>query len=252
MFDKKILLVRNDTTFMVNAIKKSLVDNHFIVAETSYSISDISAKKADANLAILYTDGDYVEHQDAIIYFKELCLDENMIVIIIGDNETFKFIHRFIPKEDIACEMTRPLDMDELLSKIYIVTDEEYIQMKRKCILVVDDDFTYLQMLREWLKEDFRVGVANSGAQAVAWLANNKADLILLDYDMPVIDGPKVMEMLKKESFSSGIPVMFLTGKNDKKSVTEVLALKPADYLLKSIDKEKLLDTLRNFFESRE
>ena len=237
---------------MVNAIKKSLVDNHFIVAETSYSISDISAKKADASLAILYTDGDYVEHQDAIIYFKELCLDENMIVIIIGDNETFKFIHRFIPKEDIACEMTRPLDMDELLSKIYIVTDEEYIQMKRKCILVVDDDFTYLQMLREWLKEDFRVGVANSGAQAVAWLANNKADLILLDYDMPVIDGPKVMEMLKKESFSSGIPVMFLTGKNDKKSVTEVLALKPADYLLKSIDKEKLLDTLRNFFESRE
>ena len=233
MFDKKILLVRNDTTFMVNAIKKSLVDNHFIVAETSYSISDISAKKADASLAILYTDGDYVEHQDAIIYFKELCLDENMIVIIIGDNETFKFIHRFIPKEDIACEMTRPLDMDELLSKIYIVTDEEYIQMKRKCILVVDDDFTYLQMLREWLKE-------------------NKADLILLDYDMPVIDGPKVMEMLKKESFSSGIPVMFLTGKNDKKSVTEVLALKPADYLLKSIDKEKLLDTLRNFFESRE
>lgn len=252
MFDKKILLVRNDTTFMVNAIKKSLVDNHFIVAETSYSISDISAKKADASLAILYTDGDYVEHQDAIIYFKELCLDENMIVIIIGDNETFKFIHRFIPKEDIACEMTRPLDMDELLSKIYIVTDEEYIQMKRKCILVVDDDFTYLQMLREWLKEDFRVGVANSGAQAVAWLANNKADLILLDYDMPVIDGPKVMEMLKKESFSSGIPVMFLTGKNDKKSVTEVLALKPADYLLKSIDKEKLLDTLRKFFESRE
>ena len=77
MFDKKILLVRNDTTFMVNAIKKSLVDNHFIVAETSYSISDISAKKADASLAILYTDGDYVEHQDAIIYFKDLCIEEN-------------------------------------------------------------------------------------------------------------------------------------------------------------------------------
>ena len=45
---------------------------------------------------------------------------------------------------------------------------------------------------------------------------------------------------------------MFLTGKNDKKSVTEVLALKPADYLLKTIDKEKLLETLRNFFDSKE
>ncbi|MBO4456515.1 MAG: response regulator [Butyrivibrio sp.] len=252
MFDKKILLVRKDTTFMVNAIKKCLLDNHFIVAETSYSISDISSNKADACLAILYTDSDFADYQDAIIYFKDLCIEENMIVIIIGDNDTFKFIHRFIPKEDIACELTRPLDMEELLNKVYIVTDEEYIQLKRKCILVVDDDFTYLQMLREWLKDDFRVGVANSGAQAIAWLTNNKADLILLDYDMPVIDGPKVMEMLKKESFSSGIPVMFLTGKNDKKSVTEVISLKPADYLLKSIDKEKLLDTLRNFFDSRE
>ena len=252
MFDKKILLVRNDTTFMVNAIKKSLIDNHFVVAESSYSISDISANKDDASLAILYTDSDFIEHQDAIIYFKDLCIEENMIVIVIGDNDAFKFIHRFIPKEDIASELTRPLDMDELLSKIFIVTADEYIQMKRKCILVVDDDFTYLQMLREWLKDDFRVGVANSGAQAVAWLANNKADLILLDYDMPVIDGPKVMEMLKKESFSSGIPVMFLTGKNDKKSVTDVLALKPADYLLKSIDKGKLLETLKNYFDSKE
>jgi CheY-like chemotaxis protein len=90
--------------------------------------------------------------------------------------------------------------------------------------------------------------MANAGTQAVAWLATNRADLILLDYDMHVLDGPKVMEMLKSESFSSSTPVMFLTGKSDRKSVTEVISLKPADYLLKSISREKLLETLDNFF----
>jgi DNA-binding NarL/FixJ family response regulator len=57
--------------------------------------------------------------------------------------------------------------------------------------------------------------------------------------------------MLKSESFSSSTPVMFLTGKNDRKSVTDVISLKPADYLLKSITKDKLLATLNNFFRQR-
>ena len=249
MFDKKILLVRNDTTFMVNAIKKSLIDNHFLVAESSYSISDISANKEEASLAILYTDSDFVEHQDAIIYFKDLCMEENMIVIIIGDNDAFKFIHRFIPKEDIACELTRPLDMDGLLGKIFIVTDDEYIQRKRKCVLIVDDDFTYLQMLREWLKEDFRVGVANSGAQAVAWLANNKADLILLDYDMPVMSGTKTLEAIRTEDEFKDIPVVFLTAVADVTLVQQAVQLKTQGYILKSQGAAILLEKLHNLFD---
>jgi DNA-binding NarL/FixJ family response regulator len=68
---------------------------------------------------------------------------------------------------------------------------------------------------------------------------------------MPVLDGPKVMEMLQSEAFSSSIPVMFLTGKNDISSVTNVISLKPADYLLKSISRDKLLLTLDNFFKLR-
>ena len=141
--------------------------------------------------------------------------------------------------------------MADLVQKALIVTDDEYEFQRRKSILIVDDDPTFLQMIREWLKDTYRVGMANSGTQAVAWLATNKADLVLLDYDMPVLDGPKVLEMLKSESFSSSTPVMFLTGKNDKESVTNVIALKPADYLLKTISKDKLLSTQDAFFKAR-
>ena len=141
--------------------------------------------------------------------------------------------------------------MASLMEKVATATDDEFEIQRRKCILIVDDDPTYIQMVREWLKDSYRVGMANSGTQAVAWLATNKADLILLDYDMPVIDGPKVMEMLRSESFSQSTPVMFLTGKNDRDSVTNVISLKPADYLLKTISKDKLLGTLDNFFKQR-
>lgn len=251
MFEKKILLVRNEETFLVNAIKNNLKNNHYTVVDSTYALADLNGKKQGINLILLYTDQDFAGHSDAMVYFKDLCVEENKVMMVIGDKDAFELVHHYIPKEDIAYEITRPLDMADLMEKVGIVTDDEFEQQRRKCILIVDDDPTFIQMIREWLKDHYRVGMANSGTQAVAWLATNKADLILLDYDMPVLDGPKVMEMLRSESFSSSTPVMFLTGKNDRDSVTSVISLKPADYLLKSISKDKLLATLDHFFKTR-
>ncbi len=251
MFNKKILLVRNEETFLVNAIKNALLDAKFLVTEATYVLSDLNGKTKDTDLILLYTDTEFEDHRDVMVYFKDLCIDENMIMIVIGNKDAFNLVHQYIPKEDVAYEIERPLDMADLVQKALIVTDDEYEFQRRKSILIVDDDPTFLQMIREWLKDTYRVGMANSGTQAVAWLATNKADLILLDYDMPVLDGPKVMEMLRSESFSSSTPVMFLTGKNDRDSVTNVISLKPADYLLKTISKDKLLQTLDVFFKSK-
>lgn len=248
---KKVLIVRNEETFMVNAIKNTISNAGFEVADSTYNIADISTKKNNTNLILLYADQEFDEHREALVYFKDLLQEEKMVMMIIGEKNAFDLVHRYIPKEDLAFEVTRPLDMGDLLDKVMTATDDEYEQQRRKCILVVDDDLTFLQMIREWLKDSYRVGMANSGTQAVAWLATNKADLILLDYDMPVLDGPKVLEMLRSESFSNSTPVMFLTGKNDRDSVTNVISLKPADYLLKSISKDKLLTTLDNFFRQR-
>ena len=92
------------------------------------------------------------------------------------------------------------------------------------------------------------MSLVNSGMQAITWLARNHADLILLDYEMPVTSGPQVLEMIKSEPQTSSIPVMFLTGKNDKASIMKVLDLKPTDYLLKSIDRSGLREKLEQFF----
>ena len=248
---KKILLVRKDETFLVNAIKNALINNRFQVVDSSYSIGDLSTKKQGVDLIILYTDQDFEEYMEALVYIKDMCIEENMIILVIGDKDAVELVHQYIPKEDIAFEVTRPLDMPSLMDKVATATDDEFEIKRRKCILIVDDDPTFIQMVREWLKDTYRVGMANSGTQAIAWLATNKADLILLDYDMPVLDGPKVMEMLRSESFSQTTPVMFLTGKNDRNSVTNVISLKPADYLLKSISRDKLLSTLDRFFKQK-
>ena len=86
---------------------------------------------------------------------------------------------------------------------------------------------------------------------AITYLAKNKPDLILLDYEMPVITGAKVLEMIRSEVATASLPVIFLTSKGDKQSVMEVLKLKPEGYLLKTMTPGEILQALEDFFVKR-
>ena len=93
--------------------------------------------------------------------------------------------------------------------------------------------------------------MVNSGMNAITFLGKNRPDLILLDYEMPVCSGPQALEMIRSESATSSIPVMFLTAKGDRESVTKVLTLKPEGYLLKTMAPSDIIATLDDFFEKQ-
>ena len=115
---------------------------------------------------------------------------------------------------------------------------------RRKHILVVDDNAMMLKMLKEHLHDDYDVATAASGRVALKFLERKTTDLILLDYEMPEESGPDVLEQLRASDHTKDIPVIFLTGVTDTKKIKEALALKPQSYLLKPVDRDKLLDTI--------
>lgn len=115
---------------------------------------------------------------------------------------------------------------------------------ERKHILVVDDDPVMLKMLKEQLHDDYDVATAISGKIAMKFLERKKTDLILLDYEMPEESGPVVMEKIRAKESMKDVPIVFLTGVSEREKITEALALKPQSYLLKPIDREKLLKVI--------
>ncbi len=117
-----------------------------------------------------------------------------------------------------------------------------------KKILLVDDDPTFLRILRNWLTDQYDPIPVNSGAQAIQYLATHRPDLILLDYEMPILNGPQVLESIRAEENLREIPVFFLTSVDEKNSVTKAISLKPNGYLLKSYDKNRLLAAIEGFF----
>ncbi|MBO6206912.1 MAG: response regulator [Lachnospiraceae bacterium] len=244
----KVLLIRKEETFLVNTIKNNLDKNGFLFVETAMSVRELNEKKDSAELMLMYVDDTIDEARDVLVFVKDLLLEEGKELVLLGDRNEVVSVEKVIPKELIAGIFERPFDMRAIMDRVGDFLIQQRMQQNKKMILIVDDDPTYLKLIKEWLKDDYRVSMANSGMQAITWLANNCADLVLLDYEMPTIKGSKVLEMLRSDAQIADTPVMFLTGKSDKQSIIDVLALKPAGYLLKSIDRKTLLETLNKFF----
>lgn len=114
-------------------------------------------------------------------------------------------------------------------------------------ILVIDDNPLMLKVIKEHLHEEYDVATAINGKVALRFLESRSVDLILLDYEMPDQDGPAVLEKLRSMEKTKDIPVIFLTGISDKKKITKALIMKPEGYLLKPIDHDKLMSTIKKY-----
>jgi len=113
--------------------------------------------------------------------------------------------------------------------------------MERKTIFIVDDDLTNLTVGANMLSDSFSVFTFNSGRLLLKKLERYTPDLILLDVEMPEMDGYEVIRQIKNKKESSQIPVIFVTAKDDCASELEGLSLGAIDYIKKPFSPPLLL-----------
>lgn len=249
--NRRILIVAPAEGFIIKGLETKMKG---IGIESRYSaplMKDLKDMCDNTDLVVIFTDESSVKAADAFVYIKDNCYEKDKQIIVVGAKTEYDAIKGYITEGLVFKFYERPLDMERLVNDIEHYMEEESQLARRKSILIVDDDVSYMSMIMDWLKDHYRVSLANSGMEAITWLARNHADLILLDYEMPVTDGPQVLEMIKSSSDTSSIPVMFLTGKGDKESIMRVLALKPAGYLLKTVERNELRDNIAKFFATQ-
>lgn len=103
---------------------------------------------------------------------------------------------------------------------------------KRK-ILIVDDVPSNIRILVEELRSEYEIVVATSGKLALQRAVTNTPDLILLDIMMPEMDGYEVCARLKEDRKLSGIPIIFVTAKDEEEDETKGLHIGAVDYITK-------------------
>jgi CheY-like chemotaxis protein len=248
MTTDKILVISRGAGFLSDALENNLKEAGFETKFAEPVVRCIEAGRADCDVVLLLA-GDFVyDAVDALVYIKDITADDDIPLCVIGYNQELAEIGKYIPEDRIHRVFRRPFDAREIADKLKDIAEVASEKRLGKRILLVDDDPTYLKILQGWLSEKYRVTAVKSGMQAITYLANHTPDLILLDYDMPVTQGPQLMEMIRTEFDASEIPIIFVTGKSDRESIMNVVPLKPQGYLLKTMCKEDLVDAVDNFF----
>ena len=116
-------------------------------------------------------------------------------------------------------------------------------------IMLIDDDEMCLDMGMEILKNKYTVYPVPSGEQALQILKKITPDLILLDIEMPVMNGYEVIKKLKREKETKDIPVIFLTSHTDPGNELDGLTMGAIDYITKPFSPLLLVQRIENHLQ---
>ncbi len=269
---KVLLAGKNQTT----------IDDFFYVMSDTFECMTTSVRSFDIANHVKYFQPDVVvycmtvETKETVMTLVN-ALEEvgrkKLKLILIGESDDCNEFMRWKP-EMVSLILEKPINANTITNKIvkFIndqktvieLSDKNKVQLEKesekitksaekieakasngnKQVLVIDDDTMMLKLIKEELRDEYNVATAVSGKIGLSFLERKHADLILLDYEMPVESGPEVLEKLRANDNTKNIPVVFLTGINDREKIQKVLAMKPQGYLLKPIDHEKLVQTI--------
>ena len=222
-----------------------------------YIVTEISSQNYEAYLGdamervvvmLIHLDEELLKNQETLIFIRDVSIEHDLPIFLLGQVEHIAVFKKVMPGQMIKNTFERPIDVKDVVAGIdkYV---EKFGHQKRKNILIVDDSGAYLRSVRDWLEGRYQITLANSGTMAIKSMSKKLPDLILLDYEMPVVDGKQVLEMIRSEAEFANVPVIFLTSKNDKKSVIDVMKLKADGYLLKTMEPKEIIRAIDEHFE---
>ena len=122
----------------------------------------------------------------------------------------------------------------------------------KRRILAVDDDIIVLTRITNILRNDYELVTVNSGMRALRYLREEKPDLILLDIRMAQQDGIETLREIRNMEERKDIPVIMLTGVENKDIVVESAKLGVCDYLLKPFSSTELLKRIQRVLGQEE
>lgn len=262
----KLLLV-GKSSILMDVFFTNMRDNFECLSSTVRSDDILNHLKLFTPDAMVYClNKDTPENFSQVVACKTLLAEKKVPLLVMGsDIECEEFANASSNMGSL--ELTKPFTASLLTKNILqffnhrekIAARDQAIQQKireqeqkqkqeeaeqRKHILVIDDDPLILRLVREHLHKEYEVGTALSGKVAMKFLEKKKVDLILLDFEMPEENGPAVLQKLHANEETKDIPVIFLTGITDRGKVKEALSQKPQDYVLKPIDRNRLMDAI--------
>lgn len=249
-----------------------IIDDIFSQLRENFDILSCSARFDDRmrhidvfmpNVFVICLNDENIYELSSYADLKRKLTSNDICTVVIGsEEECDAFEKRAIQMADLI--LTRPITAASIQTEIIKEMqrrekekEEQAAMLKKleeiknraekKHVLIIDDDPLMLKLIKEYLGETYTVATAVSGKIAHKFLESRETNLILLDYEMPEENGVEVLRKIRENEKLANIPVIFLTGITDREKLLQALVLKPQGYLIKPVDKEKLIGTIEKY-----
>ena len=264
--NRNILFITDRDTITSKTLRTGLISKGFTPIPTAAGYSSLPNPKDCPPVVFCCMQDWHIDRKYLYTEILGLVKESGALLFLGGDEELTEEDSpaRVFRKEYVEEVFLRPFRVNEIAERI-----EKALAKKMKdpafakayeaeeptlqhTVLIVDDNPTSLRTLKNVLQDRFKVYMADSGVSALKFLDDRRPDLILLDYEMPVLSGPQFLAVMRERPALQKIPVIFLTGKSDRETVQEVVNLKPEGYLLKSTPTGDIVKKITEFFHDHD
>ena len=247
---RNILFIHTNRGVVTTGIEINLKESGFTVISIPDDPDAIIRCRFNADIIIYYPQLDDSSHiRMTMNLLGEICQDDSKILCLTGDVFDLEHAMDSTGASSVCRTYPRPVDINHFIRDMKYLSDLLDDFHRRKTLYIVDDDPDYLSVINNWMSADYHVSCFRNGNEILDGLSAAIPDLILIDYEMPDMNGYELMQLIRMEEETQKIPIIFLTGKNDRDLVFKVLKDRPDGYLLKTSQKEALLDAIHRFFE---
>ena len=237
---------------------KSRLENHYEIypVQSAEAMFDIIGN-VRPDLILLDINMSYIDGYEAIIRLKTDDRYANIPVIFLTSKTDRESVRKGY-NLGAADYVFKPFADADLIERIECVFDpskrkkKSDAEIERKKIIYVDDINANLVSVKVRLKDRYQIFPAQSVDILFDILGQFTPDLILLDVNMPYINGWQAIRHLKSDSRYANIPVIFLTGQNDKESIMKGFNLGAADYVTKPFSDLLLVNRIEHHLRPKE
>ena len=143
-------------------------------------------------------------------------------------------------------------ELEDTVNKMIHLLDEYFSDNSKKIILIADDSNIILNFLEKNIHDEFNVLKAKTGNEAIDIIKSNNLYAILLDLNMPSLNGFDVLNFLREENLIDKIPIVIITGDDTEETIKKAFSYGVLDVLNKPFTEEnieRVLTSIKNFYE---
>ena len=143
-------------------------------------------------------------------------------------------------------------ELEQTVNKMINLLDKYFSDDTKKVILIADDSNIILNFLEKNINNEFSILKAKTGSEAIDYIKNNNLYAIILDLNMPSLNGFDVLEFLKEENLLNKIPVVIITGDDTEETIKKAFSYGVLDVLNKPFSEDnikRILTSINNFYE---